>query len=300
MNRYTKALLAIFIIALLAGVALIWWPSPEKVQPEQLPVAAFPVPPPGASEAAPGVPASAPSILHPVDAIQTAPAPLEMTLPALDGSDHVVRNALLDLITAKDMLQFLQLDQFVRHVVATVDNLPREHAPVMQWPVKPMPGRFSTGAGDDSHPLGPTTIHPDNSARYQSFVSFIASIDSARAVALYVRLYPLFQQAYVELGFPNGYFNDRLVAVIDHLLQVPVQAGLLAVSRVEVKGPYKNVRPWVNYEFTDPALDALSAGQKILLRAGPVNHRRLRTKLMDIRAHLTQTALAKPVDPTPQ
>lgn len=27
----------------------------------------------------------------------------------------------------------------------------------------------------------------------------------------YVRLYPLFQKAYVELGYPNGYFNDRLI-----------------------------------------------------------------------------------------
>ena len=38
---------------------------------------------------------------------------------------------------------------------------------------------------------------------------------------MYKQYYPLFQQAYVDLGYPEGYFNDRLVEVIDHLLATP-------------------------------------------------------------------------------
>ena len=51
------------------------------------------------------------------------------------------------------------------------------------------------------------------------------SVDTGRLAALYVRFYPLFQQAYRDLGYPNGYFNDRLVEVIDHLLVTPEIAG---------------------------------------------------------------------------
>jgi hypothetical protein len=36
-------------------------------------------------------------------------------------------------------------------------------------------------------------------------------VDTRKAVALYVDLYPLFQGAYAELGYPNRYFNDRLI-----------------------------------------------------------------------------------------
>jgi hypothetical protein len=37
----------------------------------------------------------------------------------------------------------------------------------------------------------------------------LQGVDSAKLVAMYVRLYPLFQQACVDLGYPDGYFNDR-------------------------------------------------------------------------------------------
>lgn len=203
--------------------------------------------------------------------------------------------ALADLLGRKDVLTFLQLDGFARRVVATVDNLARPHAAPALWPVNPTPGRFTTlGDGDkvgDSSSAG-TIVSLDNSLRYSPLVLFIESINSAQAVKLYARLYPLFQQAYEELGYPGRYFNDRLVAVIDHLLATPVQTGAIGVSLVKVKGTVPSVRPWVRYEFTDPALESLSAGQKMLLRAGPVNHRRLNTKLLEIR-RLVTGALAR-------
>lgn len=202
-----------------------------------------------------------------------------------------ITNAIHSLITPKQIGQFLQLEpihSFARRIVGTVDNLPREHASVALWPVNPMPGRFVTGAGLNDHPLGMTTVSPLNAARYQPFVAFVESINSAKAVAFYQNLYPLFQQAYVELGYPNGSFHPRLLEVIDHLISLPVQVQVLSVSRVEIKGPFRPVRPWVTYEFTDPALNALSAGQKMLLRTGSANHQRLRNKLIELQTQLNQ------------
>src|SRR5690606_10298494 len=102
--------------------------------------------------------------------------------------------------------------------------------------------------------------------RYAPLVVVVEAADMAQVAALYRRLYPLFQQAYEELGFPGRYFNDRLVVVLDHLIATPVPTGPLAVQLVEVKGPVASDRPWVRYEFSDPALESLSAGQKMLLR----------------------------------
>jgi hypothetical protein len=105
-------------------------------------------------------------------------------------------------------------------------------------------------------------------------------------VDLYVRLYPLLQKAYEELGFPGRYFNDRVMAVIDLLLSTPETEMPLKLRLTEVKGPIASLRPWVRYEFADPALESLSSGQKILLRVGPVNERRLKDKLAQIRGEL--------------
>jgi hypothetical protein len=101
------------------------------------------------------------------------------------------------------------------------------------------------------------------------------------------------QGAYQELGFPNGYFNDRLVAVIDLLLAAPQTEYPIRVQLMEVKGPIASLRPWVRYEFADPALESLSAGQKMLVRMGPVNQRRLKAKLAELRDELARRTVRR-------
>ena len=77
-------------------------------------------------------------------------------------------------------------------------------------------------------------------------------MDIRRAVDLYVRLYPLLQSTYAELGYPRGYFNDRLIAVIDQLLATPVIEGPIKLELTDVKGPIPSERPWVRYQYADP------------------------------------------------
>jgi len=100
-------------------------------------------------------------------------------------------------------------------------------------------------------------------------------VDARQAVAWYVRYYPLFQQAYRELGYPRGYFNDRLVAAIDNMLAAP-----------DLTAPIALVRGDTYYRFVDPSLQGLSAGQKLLLRMGPANAAKLKAKLREVRAAL--------------
>lgn len=290
MNKNAKNLIALAVAAALVGGGAYYLLAAKPAQQAvELEPVATPQPVQRAV-AASSAPASAPlpAILFPVLApVQPASAAVQ-ALPSLVDADAVVSQQLTDLLGQKNILTFLHLDHFVRRVVATVDNMARSYAPQTMWPVNPTPKRFVTlidGIG------GPEVISPDNGQRYTPFVLLVESVDSAQAVALYVRLYPLFQQAYEELGFPGRYFNDRLVFVLDHLLATPVQRGATAVSLVEVKGSVPSLRPWVRYEFTDPALEALSSGQKMLLRTGPVNQRRLNAKMLEIRALVAAAGL---------
>lgn len=112
-----------------------------------------------------------------------------------------------------------------------------------------------------------------------AYVKAAESIDTKRLAQFYVRLYPLFQQAFVEIGYPDGYFNDRLISVIDHLLAAP-----------EPKSPVYLSQPRVVFEFAHPELEDLSAGQKILVRVGIGNAMRLKAKLREVRKALTGKA----------
>jgi hypothetical protein len=42
----------------------------------------------------------------------------------------------------------------------------------------------------------------------------------------------------------------------------------------------------VQYEYADPKLEALTAGQKVLVRMGPDNARAVKTKLRELRSAL--------------
>ena len=126
----------------------------------------------------------------------------------------------MDWLGRQAVQTFLQTDDFVRHVVATVDNLGRAHASPRLWPVSPMPGRYGVQQAGDA-----TVATAGNAERYAAFITFVEQLDSKRGVSLYVRNYPLFQRAYEELGYPKRYFNDRLVEVIDLLIATPVPAA---------------------------------------------------------------------------
>jgi len=134
-----------------------------------------------------------------------------------------------------------------------------------------------TGAFRTSGPEESTVVAPDNAARYTPYVRALEAVDSAKLVALYVRFYPLFQQAYAELGYPSRYFNDRVFEVIDHLLATP-----------DVRGPIALVQPKVMYEYADPALQDLSAGQKMLVRMGPENEAKVKAKLRELKKALSR------------
>lgn len=236
-------------------------------------------------------PSTPPPIQHPIEeaaAAASAPAPAvpPPPLPPLEASDSYVANALVELLGRKDVQSFLALDGFVRHVVATVDNLPGRQVAARIWPVPPTPGRIVIENRDDG-----TYVSAGNASRYEPFVAFVEAVDTRRLVALYVRLYPLFQQAYQDLGYPKGYFNDRLIAVIDHLLDTPEPVRLPKVALPEVKGPIQPPRPWVMYEFEDVSLDERSAGQKILLRMGAAHTKRLKAKLAEVRRQVARSGV---------
>lgn len=266
--------------AVAAGAAWWFW-----LRPAELPAASPPV---VAAPEAPVAPPPMPEASGPQNLVD-ALAPADAALPALAESDKRVTELLAELLGRDKVTAFLLTEGFVRRVVATVDNLGRAQAPSRMWPVQPMPQRFTVdGEGD-----APTDVAATNAARYSAFLSFAEAVPLEPAVALYARLYPLFQQAYEELGYPKRYFNDRLVAVLDHLLLAPEPKSPLRVKLTPVNTDVPNLRPWVRYEFVDPALESLSSGQKILVRMGPANEARAKALIRDLRKRVATSEVAR-------
>ena len=224
-----------------------------------------------APAAAPPPAVSAPAATEPAPA-PPAPAPVARAtpLPNLDESDAEVVSGLTELVGHDALQQLLVPQRIIRNVVVTIDNLPRQKVAVNQRPIKPTPGKFLVTGSEDAH-----EIAAENYMRYAPFVAVVKRIDAQTLVAFYRGLQPLFQQAYEELGNPNGSFNTRLLEVIDHLLETP-----------DVAQSPRLVQPSVVYKYSDAQLEGRSAGQKLLIRMGPANAGVMKAKLREIRSAL--------------
>ncbi|MGB5255854.1 MAG: DUF3014 domain-containing protein [Woeseiaceae bacterium] len=261
-----KVLFAILLVALAAGAA--WYFRDELLPQEKAPIAAGP-------DATPAAAAADTGPRHPVAPYQASrDRSVDLTpLPPLDDSDSYFLLALVDIFgTAIE--PFLVKDAIIDRFVATVDNLPRDHVAEKVRPV----GRLSDAfRADINSKNGPVYLSPENYQRYDRLVSRITSADIDDIVDAYRRFYPLLQQSYERLGYPNAYFNDRVIEVIDHLLATP-----------DIEEPIELVRPHVLYEFADPQLEALSSGQKLLLRMGSEHAAVMKRMLRELRTQLAQ------------
>lgn len=241
--------------------------EPEATAQQRLPDAAAEDPAPAASDET----ASEEKVLHPVP----------VQADALPADDDQALDRLVGQWLDSTAVKFVVTPGLAHHIVATIDNLPRGHAVPRLWPIYPVGGQMELGQDENG-----MRIAQSNSARYDAVVGFVTGIEPAKAAQWYRQAYPVLQQSYENLGYPGKYFNDRLVAVIDHLLQTPEPQEPLQLRLVQVQGQVASQQPWLRYEYADAQLQALSAGQKILLRMGAQHRSTIKTYLQALRGQI--------------
>lgn len=197
---------------------------------------------------------------------ETPPPPL----PLLDESDELINQELAVITGPGIPAQYLVKDQVISRLVATIDALTSRQVPAPINPIKGPEGKFIVSTEGEA-----MRISVDNSTRYEAYASLLQQVDSTTLSGVYKHYYPLFQQAW-ENNAGEGLFNERLLEVIDHLLATP-----------DIDGDIYLVKPEAVYLYEDPELEALSAGQKILLRMGPDNAAVVKAKLVEIRTQVS-------------
>lgn len=253
----------LLLVAAAAGGAWYYWQQLNRSPVET----AIPAPDDTAPEVAPKT--------GPVHPLELSPPSSEnrqlVPLPALDDLDAYLRLELIGIFG--DTLDALLANEaLIDRIVATIDNLPRSRVAERIRPVGRLANTFTveTDGADDAYILSPA-----NFDRYTFLIDALQYADLESMVDLYRRYYPVFQKAYVQLGYPDGYFNDRVIEVIDHLLETPT-----------AEQPIRLVSPHVLYEFADANTEALSSGQKLMLRIGEQHATALRNVLIAFRARI--------------
>jgi len=247
-RRLWPWLLVLVVVAAAAG----WWLLRERAREPAAPQVT----------ATPPAPVTEPAAEEPVE---------EPPLPPLDASDRFVAEAVRRLSSRPELARYLATEGLVRRFAAAVDAVSRGESPRPNLP------ELIPGGGYRTSVAGGTLLpDPASHRRYDMLTEVFVSIDTAGAVRLYRRLRPLLDEAYRDLGYPDGDFDATLGAAIDHLLAAPVPPPAPELVPAGVQG----------YAYADPRLESLTAAQKHLLRTGPRNQRRIQAKLLDLRGAL--------------
>jgi hypothetical protein len=278
----------IILALLLASAAGFYYYQSSRPDPEQESAAAADLVQPEAPRAVP-VEEPEPEPSEPTtlpEAPQDYQPEPEVTenLPLLEESDPLMIDALSGLAGEAAVMQYLVPEDIVSHIVATIDSLTGRQVPGLLLPVQGPGGEFEATADDrpgvvitneEGDPVRQYVLDPVNYQRYTAYVEIVEAVDAQNLLATYREHQHLFQQAWRELGYPQGSFDERLGLVIDHLLETPEPAG-----------PIRLIKPEGAYLFADPGLEQRSAGQKTLIRMGNENARRIKAWLRKVRAGL--------------
>jgi len=259
-----KSVPIIFIIILFAGAA---WYSFMK-QPD--PVSELP--PPQIAPALPATEQQPPPEADDDVYAETEPEPVTLPepIPALAESDTEVTRALADMAGSEPLTQYLVRDQIISRLVASIDSLTSRQVPANINPIRPAGDKFIADAEGEN-----LVLSARNFARYDGYIALLQNMETDQMLAFYDRYYPLFQQAWEQNG-GEGSVNDRLLEVIDNLVATP-----------DVEGPVYLTKPEAVYVFENPELEAMTAGQKVLLRMGSANAAVVKQKLTELKAELS-------------
>lgn len=205
----------------------------------------------------------------PLASVERIQRPNLVALPALNQSDQYLHLALSEILN-DGIAKLLSQTRLIERIVATIDNLSRQYMPQSMRPIAAIEDSFiveSQSGGNDF------ILSRKSYDRYEFLVDQLAIIGASELADIYLRFYPLFQEAYEDLGYPDAYFNDRMIDVINHLIATP-----------DVNDPIILYRPHVLYEFIHPELEALSSGQKLLIRLGSRNSIKVKQFLIELKA----------------
>jgi hypothetical protein len=265
--KIVSALLVLAIIAL--GVALYVRFNPSAV-PEAAPEAN------SAQEPASGVSSDENEVKHLVPAANeeadpSAPGvkPAALTQQNV-GSEIAARWK--SFFGTDQGQELLRLENFVRHFVLMFENATETKIPAQASIFESVNGDFLTTTAGDK-----VQISEQNFRRYDSYASMLKSADLKKITAFYFRMYPMLQKAYAEMG-RKGYFNDRIVDVLDQIIATKEFA---ADTSLVIDGG--------RFVFEDAELEAAPAVQKVLYRIGPAHAALVKERLKELRLLLVNS-----------
>ncbi len=183
-----------------------------------------------------------------------APPPPPAPLPPLDRMDPLMRSLIGALSARPDLARWLATDDLVQQLAAAIDGASQGKSHSRNFKAIAPAGPFSI-----SRSAGRRTVDPASYRRYDGLVGTVTSIDASAVAKVYKTIRPRLQEAYRNMGHPDGNVDRAVDQALAILIDTPVVREPIGV--VEGSG--------ARWAYADPKLQSLTQTQKQLLRMGP-------------------------------
>ncbi|MBU2882413.1 DUF3014 domain-containing protein [Psychrosphaera sp. B3R10] len=204
---------------------------------------------------------------------EVEPEPPKPAHPPLMESDNWFRAELTDLVMGTPAIKKVVQENIISNFVVFIDNAAKGEIVRKFSPVVEPEGKFKATLLEG--PELKYVLNEQSYKRYDMYADLITALPIDASDNLYDTLSPLVEEAYFELGYSENDFNDKVLETIDILMETPI-----------VDGDINLVTPSAMFEFADKKLEALLPIQKLFLRMGPDNQRKILPVLEEIKAKL--------------
>ncbi len=237
--------LLIGALGLALGAAGAWWWARDRIGPDR----------------------TRPAATVGTDAV-IAPTRQARPLPPLGQMDTFLRALLGSLSSSPELVRWLATDDLIRQMAHAIDRVSRGASPAREVAVLRPVGIFATAGRPGQVTIDPATYH-----RFDGLATLVSSLD-ARAVAdAYYTIQPRLDEAYRALGRAEGGVDHALAVALQVLIETP-----------SLEDPVRLVPGLgATYAYADSQLENLQPAQKQLLRMGPQNLARVKTRLREIK-----------------
>jgi hypothetical protein len=189
-------------------------------------------------------------------------------LPPLDQMDTFLRALLATMSASPEFARWLATDDLIRQMANAIDRISRGLSPARDLQVL-HPRREFLVSG-----RGPLTIDPASYGRYDALASLVDSLDAQAVAGAYRTVQPRLDDAYRALGRSEGSVDNAIGVALQILIDTPTPRD--PVRLVHGKG--------ATYAYADADLEKALPVQKQLMRMGPANVERIKTRVRAIKA----------------
>ena len=232
------------IAGLLLGAAGAWWWARQATPPAR----------PAAKTA--------------TEAVVPPDADAGRPLPPLDQMDTFLRALLGTLSSSPELASWLTTDDLIRQMANGIDRIANGASPARELAVLKPKGSFAASQRRSEITIDPASYH-----RFDALAALVSSLDARAVAEAYRTIRPRLDEAYRHLGRTEAGVDAAVAAALQQLIDTP-----------EVRDPIRLLHgPGASYVFADRSIERLPPIQKQLIRMGPDNLDRVRTRLREIK-----------------